>query len=380
MDLQLMRILSQKTKLVNSDAAFMGALALGMPTVRKDSVGTFATDGVHIFYNDEFCASLKGENIRAILCHEMWHMLLDHVGRGVDFKYNRRRGNIAMDYIVNDIVVSNPCYGVLPKTIIVNGQERKLYVNPKYNSTMTLEEVYHAIGPGEDCLEEGHILDDHAEFEGSAIDKDHISDAINRAANTCGSEKVPEQLREYLEKASSNGYNWKSLLRSSLSLPIFSDKTYSRASRRSFPGAAYIKQGVLKNETVNIYIGIDTSGSISNDDIASVFGELRNLVKCIPLLNIVVWSFDTSIHNVKSYTSFNTKELFNYQPMGGGGTAFEANYDLIKTMKKPDAFLMFTDGCPGGTWGDPDLCPTIFVIKNHMRPKPPFGKVIYLNA
>jgi len=52
--------------------------------------------------------------------------------------------------------------------------------------------------------------------------------------------------------------------------------------------------------------------------------------------------------------------------MGGGGTDFDANWTYMKANDiTPKKFIMFTDGYPFGSWGDPDYCDTIFIIHGH---------------
>jgi len=69
-------------------------------------------------------------------------------------------------------------------------------------------------------------------------------------------------------------------------------------------------------------------------------------------------------------------------PEGGGGTLFEANWTFMEEMGiQPKKFIMFTDGYPGNTWGDPDYTDTIFIVKGNERAEAPFGQtVIYESA
>jgi len=46
---------------------------------------------------------------------------------------------------------------------------------------------------------------------------------------------------------------------------------------------------------------------------------------------------------------------------------------------EPDQLIMFTDGYPWGSWGNPDYCDTLFVIHGDSRQqiKAPFGITIH---
>ena len=39
----------------------------------------------------------------------------------------------------------------------------------------------------------------------------------------------------------------------------------------------------------------------------------------------------------------------------------------------PTQFVMFTDGYPCGSWGDPDYCDTVFIIHDNPTTEAPFG-------
>jgi hypothetical protein len=68
----------------------------------------------------------------------------------------------------------------------------------------------------------------------------------------------------------------------------------------------------------------------------------------------------------------------SYEPKGGGGTDFDANYRFMKNeVIEPNKFFMFTDGYPCGSWGDEEYCDTLFIIHGTDTIIPPFGQVAY---
>ena len=44
---------------------------------------------------------------------------------------------------------------------------------------------------------------------------------------------------------------------------------------------------------------------------------------------------------------------------------------------QPERFVMFTDGMPWNSWGDPDYCDTVFIIHGSDTIVPPFGNYAY---
>jgi len=92
-------------------------------------------------------------------------------------------------------------------------------------------------------------------------------------------------------------------------------------------------------------------------------------------------NFDTEVHNPEDFTA--DKDLLDYQLSGYGGTDFEANFKWMKdNAVEPKKLIVFTDGYPWGSWGDPDYCDTLWVIhSNHDKDlEAPFGQTCRYEA
>ena len=74
------------------------------------------------------------------------------------------------------------------------------------------------------------------------------------------------------------------------------------------------------------------------------------------------------------FCSDNINNIEEYEPQGGGGTDFAANWTYMKEHDiQPKKFIMFTDGMPYSSWGDPDYCDTLFVVHGSNDITAPFG-------
>ena len=60
---------------------------------------TMATDGYNIFWNTEFCASIKDEELSGVIAHELLHCILGHNDRRAE--RDRHQWNIAIDHATN---------------------------------------------------------------------------------------------------------------------------------------------------------------------------------------------------------------------------------------------------------------------------------------
>ena len=127
-------------------------------------------------------------------------------------------------------------------------------------------------------------------------------------------------------------------------------------------------------ETIDVVVSIDQSGSISPHDSQIFLSEIKGIMDSYDEYNIRVWCFDTEIYNDQLFNSDNMEDIAKYEPQGGGGTLFEANWDYMKEHGiEPKKFIMFTDGVPGNGWGDENYCDTVWIIKGNPGCEPPWG-------
>jgi predicted metal-dependent peptidase len=146
-----------------------------------------------------------------------------------------------------------------------------------------------------------------------------------------------------------------------------------KASRKGWHVDA-IMPGMKTAETIDIAIAIDTSGSISSEQARDFLSEIRGIMETFDNYRIHVFTFDTEVYNPQQYNSDTLEDIEEYDIQGGGGTAFEAIFDYLKGAElEPKRLLVFTDGYPGGTWGDENYCDTVWIIHGDKNPDPPFG-------
>jgi predicted metal-dependent peptidase len=123
------RIQKARTSLL-LDHPFFGTLLFRLKGRETSSVKTMATDGVSLFYNPGFVATLSAAELSGVLAHEVLHPgLQHHVRRG-----NRSvsRWNMACDYAINPLVIDAGL--ALPKDVLIDnrfrGHERRAHLQP----------------------------------------------------------------------------------------------------------------------------------------------------------------------------------------------------------------------------------------------------------
>jgi predicted metal-dependent peptidase len=169
--------------------------------------------------------------------------------------------------------------------------------------------------------------------------------------------------------------NWRDLIRQEIQSIVRNDFSFQRFNRKSAHSGAVLP-GMREDVTIDVAIAIDMSGSIGEEDATVFLSEIKGIMDQYVDFKINLWCFDTDIYNHQEITHDNSDELLSYQPQGGGGTSFEANWEYMKDIGvQPRKFIMFTDGYPCGGWGDEDYCDTLFIVKGSDNIAP-FGQTV----
>jgi predicted metal-dependent peptidase len=207
--------------------------------------------------------------------------------------------------------------------------------------------------------------------------RDEVKQAMIQAAQAAGAGKVPAGIQRMIKDLTEPKMNWREFLRMNIQSLIRNDYSFSRPNRKGWHTGA-ILPGLKNDETIDVAIGIDMSGSIGDADAKVFISEVKAIMDQYEDYRIHLWSFDTDVYNPQVFTQDNGEDLMDYDLQGGGGTDFDANYNFMKENGiEPKKFIMFTDGYPCGSWGDEDYCDTLFVIKGNTN-EAPFGQsVIY---
>lgn len=370
---------------------FFGNMATRLQLERADWCKTIATDGRKFYYNYDFVASLSPRKVEFGFAHEVLHCVFDHFGRTTT--HNKKLANIAQDYAVNQILVDDHIGEKIT--------EIKIFQDNKFRD-MPWEQIYEILqkeakqrgnngGGGLD----GEMLDDHLEVEGSISDDDSDDDRptissedlqkirneikeamISAAAAAAG--KVPSGVARLIKTLTEPKMDWRDVLQMNIQSIVRNDYSFSRPSRKGWHTGA-ILPGMIPGQEIDVAVALDMSGSIGNSDAMAFLSEVKGIMDQYDTYTIRLWCFDTKTYNLQVFTQDNAEELLTYQLKGGGGTDFGVNWDFMKEMNLvPKRFIMFTDGYPCGSWGDPDYCPTLFLIKGNKQAHPPFGEsVIY---
>jgi predicted metal-dependent peptidase len=335
-----------------------------------------------LFYSREFFEKLTTKQVEFVVAHEILHNVFDHMGRreGRDAKIF----NIAADYCVNGQLVRDRI-GEQPPEI-------KIFHDPVHygkSAEQIYDEIYDQMD--DEQLEAlGELLDEHIDWEKEGGEgrpkyskeelkqiRDEIREATMQAANAAGAGNVPASVARMIKELTEPKMNWRELLRQQIQSTIRNDYSFSRPSRKGWHTGAVLP-GMKFNETIDIAVSLDMSGSITDEMGKDFISELKGIMDEYKEYNIKLWCFDTKVYNEQDFDAFSGQDIYDYEIMGGGGTDFMCNWEYMKEHDiNPKKFIMFTDGYPWDSWGDDSYCDTLFIIHGNDTIVPPFGAHAY---
>ena len=346
-------------------------------------MGTAATDGRTIYFNRKFFEPLSVKQVEFVIAHEILHNVFDHMSRRES--RNPKIFNIAADYCVNGQLVRDRIGEHKIEGITI-------FHDAKYYG-MGAEEVYDKIFDEMDEQELdalGQLLDDHIDWgeEGKGNRpqyskeelrqiRDEIREATMQAAQAAGAGNTPANVQRMIKELTEPKMNWREIIRQQIQSTIKNDFSFMRPNRKGWHMSA-ILPGQQFQETIDIAVGIDMSGSIGDEQAKDFLTEIKGIMQEYQDFKIKVWCFDTKVYNEQDYDGYCMDEFDNYEVMGGGGTEFDANWEYMKANDiQPKKFIMFTDGYPYGSWGDENYCDTVFIIHGNNSIVPPWGEYAY---
>jgi predicted metal-dependent peptidase len=359
---------------------------------------TAATDGKYFYYNKDFISALTIPNLVFLWGHEVEHCVYDHFGRRGD--RNPMLWNIANDYVVNmDLVEGNVGEKITLVEILFDYKYRKWTSEEVYADLFkqmeedgkdfqdgTTLDVHLDMEDGEDegsgQGQEGNVNDGtkgpvrYTEEEKRSI-KESFKNATVQAARSAGAGNLPSGVKRLVDDLINPQLSWKELLPQQIQSVMRSDYSYNQCSRKGMDSGIWLP-GMDREETIDIAVGIDTSGSMSDEMLRDILSETKGVMDQYSDFRIHLFCFDTEVHNPQVFTEHNMEEFMEYEPGGGGGTDFECCFNWFKEEGiVPKKFVMFTDGYPWDSWGDENYCDTLFIVHGGgyggNTPVAPFG-------
>ena len=331
---------------------FYGIFLSTLNKVTRSDLDTAGVSKLNINYqlaiNPEFWNSLDNDSKKiGLIKHELLHIAFNHLLNRDDFP-DHKLHNIAADLEINQYLT--PQYYPTPSILLLSTFP-ELNLPEKAGTKKYYEILQHAYENNlsetlNNLMEEDDFHITWKEFENlSEADKKLIKSQIeHQIRNIAESNRdpgfIPSELKSYINslfEITPPSYDWKAYFRRFFSSGV---KIYTKKTRRKL-NKRFIENPALKIKTKqSILVGIDTSGSVSEDDLIEFFNEIHHMHKSG--VSITIAEGDADIHNVYEYKG-KTPEFVQ----GRGGTDMNPFIEYFNKHKQYTNLIILTDGFIG---------------------------------
>ena len=344
---------------------------------------TAYTDGWNKRYGREFLEKQTDLTTAGLVLHENLHVILKHIIRHKDLmKQDARLANMAMDYVVNDIIVN------LKDKNLAKLPDGGLY-DPMFHD-WSVRQVYDYLKKEQDegggGGRKGGPLDEHDGSQSESMSaedakkfSDKITEAIQQGAMLAGKfgVTVPRVIKDLMEPK----VDWRESLREFVTSSTrgVDEYTWTRFNRRRLSDDYYLPSTI--NEKVGeVVVAIDTSGSINNAQIAEFASELVSICDTVSPDRVRVIWWDHRVHGEQIFEGNYAGIASMLKPVGGGGTRVSSVGEYINNNNvTADCVIVFTDGHVESDIKWDISAPTLWLVTHKRDFKAPAGQVVKIN-
>jgi len=329
-------------------ALLSGIMMLG-ESKPVDGFPTAYTNGRDKHYGREFMDKLSEKELNFVVAHENFHVLFKHMTTWQRlWKEDARLANMACDYVINQQIADlDPEHELIepPKKLGILMDEKFR----GWDSGKVFE--YLKQNPKEQP-KNGESMDDHgwedaqslSESEKKELDK-AIEQAIRQGSILAG--KLKGATARDIGALPEPKVDWRDELRDFVqSVTAGRDaSTWRKPNRRWLAQGAYMPTPYTES-IGSVVIGIDTSASISQADIAGFLAEIKRITETMPPERIDLLYWDTAVAREEHYLPGEYGSIVtSTKPAGGGGTDPRCVEAYVQAMHTPPEFvLMLSDG------------------------------------
>jgi predicted metal-dependent peptidase len=406
----LTKLAAARTRLI-MERPFLGALVMHLPLkVGDEGIKTTGTDAKAFYFNPAFVDHLSLAQTQFILAHEALHCAMGHPHR----RNHRvkRRWDVACDHAVNLILIEEglkpPLHGILADQNYMTLSAEEIYplipedtpeesfdqhlfdsdneqgASPDENQRQDDPEAGNSGGQGKEGQSEAEEQQGSGSQasqkpnEMSPAEREELAEqwknrlaAAAQAARQAG--KLSQSMMRWVDGLLAPSLPWRALLARFFAINQRDDYSWRRPSRRE--GAAILPR--LSSEGLEVIAAIDTSGSISDEELREFVSELDAL-KGQVRAKVTLLACDNHIADAApwEYEAWDAMQLPN-DIEGGGGTDFRPVFDWVEAeSRSPNLLVYFTDA-EGDFPKVPPNYPVVWLVKG--KGSVPWGERVQLN-
>lgn len=349
---------------------FFSSMSRRIKKIRTDQIDTAGITinkqgFFEMMYNPAFFAALSRQEVQAVIKHEIYHLIFEHVtntrlnsihelnhlldenGRldpekfknDIDAQNYFKIWNIATDLAINSHIDNLPEAGCIPGqgpfSKYPEGKAAEWYFARLREESKDWPKIQVYAG----------LIDDHSGWGGKGEELDAIAkqnlkgilqEATKEAVRSNSWGTMPEDMRKKILDMLKSTVDWKKVLRWFVQATQRSSKKSTR--RRLNKKYPYIHPGKKVERVANIAISIDQSGSVSDELLSKFFGELNKLAS---IASFTVVPFDTRVEDSLCFVWEKDKSRVPERVMCGG-TNFDAPTNWVNEHNF-DGHIILTD-------------------------------------
>jgi len=305
--------------------------------------------------NEEFWTGLSDMHKMGLLKHELLHIAFGHLTSFSSFS-NKKLANVAMDMEINQYIEDSwlpeggiriedyedlkldkraGCRYYYDQLLRLQDEKDKNGTTGNQGMDKLLDDIANGDIPDHSTWEE---FDDMTDAEKKLIEKQVqkiLQDAKEQTIKKRGN--MPGEIEGLIvvEEFVAPKFDWKGYLRrfTGVSTKVFTKKIRRKENRRYEDNP-----GLKIKMRQHMLLAIDTSGSVSDTELAEFMNEIHHIYKVG--VDITVVQCDTSIKSIEPYKGKNEISV-----LGRGGTEFDPVLDYYNAnLKKYTSLVYFTDG------------------------------------
>jgi predicted metal-dependent peptidase len=320
------------------DHPFFGTLLCPMEMKVNNDIETFATNGVSIYYNEEYAESLTTELTMGVLLHEVMHPAFFHVTRRGT--RNPMIWNEACDYAINPLLIS---YGIkLPEGALIDKKYDDWSADAIYNDLLSTVKEGNMPSSLGDVGGTGYFEDGEMTSSQKQEVENEWKQRLVGAAESCKLRgTVPGEFASLIEKFLEPKVLWGEKLRMYAHDLVRWDSSWSKPNKRYIDQGIYLPSVKRLNGISKLIVAVDDSGS-AVQYLPQFGGELTSIFEECDIDECIVLYIDSAVNNVQRYTDDDLPIVIDSK--GGGGTSFEPAFEWVEeNNEEPTLFVYLTD-------------------------------------
>lgn len=326
-----------------------------------------------LFWNEKFVNKLSMDEIKFVLAHEASHVsTLTFQRQGLR---EHTLWNIATDLAINDMLVQDGMKA--PKDILLADSSGNWTFTGKNNKKVTIpvrgriaEEIYDDIEKNANTVKvyvnadgqggydgsidkhldggkdpEGNKKHDESEAGGIANGNKWKKTAAEAATHAKARGKGSAIMERELDALLNPKIDWRKRLYQFITKDLPVNFTMARPGRRTFANGYYCPSIIKEN--LEIVVGVDTSGSISEKEFTEFMNEVIGIANGFSQIKmrVIAWADSVLEEDDIEVTRGNMERLLKYKPKNTGGTTMKefTKYVMQKNYRSPITIIL-TDG------------------------------------